>query len=249
MDSHLELAGKTALITGAAARVGAVITRRLHRAGAHVVVHYRRSREPAVQLGAELLAQRSDSVTLVQGDLLDEKTIPDLIEQSVASTQRLDLLVNNASTYYPTPIDAATADDWDDLIGTNAKAPFFLAQAAAPYLRMHRGSIINLADIHALRPHPEHPIYCMAKAANAMLTKSLALDLAPDIRVNGIAPGAILWPDGYQTDAERQEILARIPLARPGTPDSIGAAVLYFAAADYVTGQVLAVDGGRTVQQ
>lgn len=249
MDSRLELAGKTALITGAAARVGAVITRRLHRAGAHVVVHYRRSREPAERLGAELQAQRPNSVTLVQGDLLDEKIIPDLIAQSVAPTHRLDLLVNNASTYYPTPIDKATADDWDDLFGTNAKAPFFLAQAAAPQLRIHRGSIVNLVDIHALRPHPDHPIYCMAKAANAMLTKSLALDLAPEIRVNGIAPGAILWPEGYQTDAERQEILARIPLARPGTPDAIGAAALYFATADYVTGQILAVDGGRTVQQ
>lgn len=249
MESPLELAGKTALITGGAARVGAVITRRLHRAGAHVVVHYRRSRDPAEILRTELQAIRPNSVTLVQGDLLDEKVIPDVIAQSVASTRRLDLLVNNASTYYPTPIGAATTDNWDDLFGTNAKAPFFLTQAAAPHLRSQQGSIVNLVDIHALRPLPDHPIYCMAKAANAMLVKSLARDLAPDIRVNGIAPGAILWPEGYQTDAERQHILARIPLARPGTPEAIAAATLYFATADYVTGQILPVDGGRTVQQ
>ena len=249
MDSPLEMAGKTALITGGAARVGAVITRCLHRAGAHVVVHYRRSRDPAEALRTELQAKRPHSVTLVQGDLLDEQVISDVVAQSVASTHRLDLLVNNASTYYPTPIGAATTEHWDDLFGTNAKAPFFLAQAAMPHLRAQRGSIVNLVDIHALRPHPDHAIYCMAKAANAMLVKSLARDLAPDIRVNGIAPGAILWPDGYQTDAERQEILTRIPLARPGTPEAIAAATLYFATADYVTGQILPVDGGRTVQQ
>ena len=249
MDSPLELAGKTALITGAAARVGAAITRRLHRAGAHVVVHYRSSREPAAQLRAELDARRPGSVTLVQGDLLDERVIPEVIARSVAATQRLDLLVNNASTYYPTPIGAATAEQWDDLFGINAKAPFFLAQAAAAQLRAHQGSIVNLVDIHAIRPQADHPIYCMAKAANAMLVKSLAHDLAPEVRVNGIAPGAILWPDNYQTDTERRQILARIPLARPGTPEAIAAATLYFATADYVTGQVLPVDGGRTVQQ
>ncbi len=243
------LAAKTALVTGGAARVGAAIARVLHGAGAHVVVHFRHSRAPAEALQAELDAERSGSVTLVQGDLLDTARIAGVAKRALAATGRLDVLVNNASSYYPTPLGEATEAQWDDLFGSNAKAPFFLAQALAPALREVSGTIVNLVDIHAERPHRDHTLYCMAKAANAMLVKSLARELAPEVRVNGVAPGAILWPEEYFDDAKRRKILERIPLGRPGDPEAIAAAVLFLATADYVTGQVLAVDGGRTVQQ
>lgn len=249
MTESQALAGKTALVTGGAARIGAAIVRRLHAAGAHVVVHYGRSRQPALALQQELAARRPGGISLAQADLLDLAALPRLVETAAAPTGRLDLLVNNASTYYPTPLAAATPEQWQDLMGTNAQAPFFLAQAAAPLLRQNLGAIVNLVDIHALRPHPEHPIYCMAKAANAMLVRALARDLAPQVRVNGVAPGAVLWPAGYQSDAARQAILERIPLGRPGDPEDVAAAVLFLATAPYITGQILPVDGGRTVQQ
>jgi pteridine reductase len=245
-----QLVGKTALVTGGAARLGAAIARHLHAAGAHVAVHYRQSDGPAKALVDELCAVHPDSASLVQGDLLDPASWPRLVEHCQSVTGRLDVLVNNASTYYPTPVDQATIEQWDDLFGTNARAPFFLAQAAAPALRSRQGCIVNLVDIYADRPNAGHPVYCMAKAANAMMVKALAADLAPEVRVNGIAPGAALWPEDYQTDEDRARILERIPQGRPAGADQIAAAVMCMVTGpDYVTGQILAVDGGRSVQQ
>ncbi len=250
MQPSQQLAGKTALITGAAARLGASITRALHGAGARVVIHYRSSNAPALALCDELLALRADSAVAVQGDLHDAASWPHLIEAALTLSGRLDVLVNNASSYYPTPLAQATVKQWDDLFGSNARAPLFLAQAAAPELRRRRGCIVNLVDIHADRPNADHPIYCMAKAANAMMVKALARDLAPEIRVNGVSPGAALWPEDYLSDASKRAILERIPLGRPAGADQIAAAVLFMITGpDYVTGQILAVDGGRSVQQ
>jgi pteridine reductase len=249
LSTEQPLAGKTALVTGGAARVGAAIVRALHGAGAHVVIHYRSSEKPAVDLRAALEAERAQSVTLVQSDLLEVSRLDGIAAQALAATGRLDVLVNNASSYYPTPIGDADERDWDDLFGSNAKAPFFLSQALAPALRQTSGAIVNLVDIHAERPHAQHTVYCMAKAANAMLVKSLARELAPEVRVNGVSPGAILWPEEYFSDEKRLKILERIPLGRPGDPEAIAAAVRFLATADYVTGQILAVDGGRTIQQ
>lgn len=250
MEPSDSLQGKIALVTGGAARLGAEIVRQLHAAGADVVIHYRSSAAPAEALRDELEASRAGSATLVQGDLLQPESWPRLIEAAVAFGGGLDILVNNASTYYPTPVGEATPAQWDDLFGSNARAPFFLAQAAAAQLRARGGCIVNLVDIHAERPNPDHPVYCMAKAANAMMVKALARDLAPEVRVNGIAPGAALWPEGYMADATRQAILQRIPLGRPAGAEEIARAVLFMVNGNsYVTGQILAVDGGRTVQQ
>jgi len=243
------LAGRSVLVTGGATRVGAAIGRTLHAAGAHLAIHYRRSVSHAETLKAELEAQRPGSVTLVQADLLDCDALPDLVDQVVAACGRLDVLINNASSFYPTPVGEATAAQWDDLMGTNARAPFFLAQAAADQLRANHGCIVNLVDIHAERPHKRHTLYSMAKAANAMLVKSLARELAPEVRVNGVAPGAILWPEDFFEDEDRLAVLARIPLGRPGTPQDIADTVAFLVRADYMTGQILAVDGGRSVQQ
>jgi pteridine reductase len=251
---HLEqseiLQGKTALITGGAARLGASIARHLHAAGARVVIHYRRSSGPAQALCDELLAARAASATTVRGDLIDPESWPHLVEVAIGFGGGLDILINNASSYYPTPVGEATTAQWDDLFGSNARAPFFLAQAAAAELRMRRGCIVNMVDIHADRPIADHPVYCMAKAANAMMVKALARDLAPEVRVNGIAPGAALWPEDAIADTEKQEILKRIPLQRAAGADQIAAAVMFMVTGpDYITGQILAVDGGRSVQQ
>ena len=250
MKQSEDLQGKTALITGAAARLGAATVRHLHAAGARVVIHYRRSSTAAEALRDELLSLRAESATTVQGDLLDPESWPRLVGHAVEFGGGLDILINNASSYYPTPVATATAAQWDDLFGSNARAPFFLAQAAAPELRRRHGCIVNMVDIHAERPNADHPIYCMAKAANAMMVKALARDLAPEVRVNGVAPGAALWPQDALADAERREILQRIPMQRAAGADQIAAAVMCMVTGpDYVTGQILAVDGGRSVQQ
>lgn len=244
------LQGKTALVTGAAARIGAAICEALHAAGAHVVVHYRNSADRAQALVDRLNEGRQDSASLLQGDLCDMQQAPRLVEQVLSERGHLDILINNASSYYKTPIGSATQAQWDDLFGSNARAPFFLSQAAAPALGRRHGCIVNLVDIHAERPNKEHPVYSMAKAANAMMVKSLALELAPKVRVNGVAPGAALWPEHYFDDQERQEILKRIPLGRPAGAEQIVNAVMFMVAgSDYITGQILAVDGGRSVQQ
>jgi pteridine reductase len=215
-----------------------------------LLIHYRRSLAPAETLRDELEAQRPDSVHLVQADLHDPHSHQRLIESALSFRQRLDLLVNNASSFYPTPLADATQEQWDDLIGSNLKAPFFLSRAAAPSLREHQGAIINLIDIHAERPLKNYPIYSVAKAGNAMLVKALARELGPEIRVNGIAPGAILWPEQGLSDKDRETILERTALKRPGTPEDIAQTLLFlFRDAPYITGQIIAVDGGRTLQQ
>ena len=250
MSASLPLEGKTALVTGGAARIGATTVRLLQAAGARVVVHYRRSETPARRLTDELNGIRTGSAATVQGDLLDAASWPRLIDAAISLGGGLDILINNASTYFPTPVGEATPEDWDNLFGSNARAPFFLSQAAAPALRERKGCIVNLVDIYAERPNAGHPIYSMAKAANAMMVKALAMDLAPEIRVNGVAPGAALWPEDYLSDEARQKILERIPLGRPAGAEAISEAVMFMVTGpDYITGQILAVDGGRSVQQ
>lgn len=242
-----DLNDKTALVTGSARRIGAEIARRLHAAGANVAIHYRGSSNEAEVLAAELNAGRSDSAKIVQADLLDTESLPALIDQVVGWKGRLDALINNASTFYPTPAGTITEDDWQDLMGTNLKVPLFLSQAAIPALRDAGGSIVNIVDIHAQRPLAKHLVYGPAKAGLAMLTRALAKDLAPDIRVNGVSPGAILWPEDGMTDASKQSILEQIPLGRSGQPEDIAGTVLFLVRdAAYVTGQIIAVDGGRS---
>lgn len=242
------LTGRCVLITGAARRVGNAIARRLHAAGATVAVHYRRSATEARQLADELNAGRPDSATVFKADLAQAAQITSLVEAVTDWSGRLDVLVNNASSFYPTPIGSIDEKQWDDLVGSNLKAPLFLSQAATPHIRKQCGVIINIVDIHAKRPLHNHPVYGAAKAGLAMLTRSLAKDLAPEIRVNGISPGAILWPEDGMTDAARQSILRQIPLGRPGEPDDIATCALYLIRdASYVTGQIIAVDGGRSI--
>ena len=245
-NSGHSLAGRTALVTGGARRLGAAIATAFHGAGAQVVIHYRGSRQDAEALAAQLEKKRANSTALVQGDLLDTAALPALVAQAAAAFDSLDILVNNASSFYPTPVGEITAAHWDELVGSNLKAPLFLAQAAVPWLRRRGGLIINMVDVHARRPLAAHPVYCVAKAGLEMLTYSLARELGPEIRVNGIAPGAILWPESGVTDEEQTATLADIPLGRTGGPADIAACALYLArAGSYVNGQVIAVDGGR----
>ncbi len=237
-----------ALITGAGRRVGAVIARTLHAAGYDLALHYRHSGEAARALADELEPQRRGSTLLLQAELADLAALPRLLEQLLTHYGRLDALVNNASAFYPTPVGSATPAQWNELFASNAQAPFFLSQAAVPALRAARGGIVNLVDIYAERPLAEHPLYCMAKAALAAMTRSLALDLAPEVRVNGVAPGAVLWPSDGKSGDEQQAMLARTPLQRAGTPQDVAGAVLWLLRdAPYVTGQIIRVDGGRTL--
>jgi pteridine reductase len=242
------LTGKAALITGAARRVGATIARTLHAAGANIVLHYHSSAEPAQALAAELNQARPDSVVLVSADLLDLTQLQRLPAIATSNFGSLDILVNNASTFYPTPVHDITEIDWDDLIGTNLKAPLFLSQAASTALRISNGLIVNITDIHGGRPLSRHTVYSIAKAGVIMLTQSLARELGPAVRVNAIAPGPVMWPEDGM-DSERQaKIIERTALKRPGSPEDVARAVLFFASeAPYVTGQILAVDGGRSV--
>jgi pteridine reductase len=244
-----DLSGQWALITGAAKRIGAAIARGLHAAGANVAVHYFSSADDALALTDELNEIRSDSALAVPGDLADTSVIQPLVESVVAQTQRLDILVNNASSFYPTPLETVTEEQWDELIGSNLKAPVFLCKAALPWLRESgRGVIVNIVDVHAQRPLRNHPLYGVAKAGLAMLTRSLAKDLGPDIRVNGVAPGAILWPESGMPEQIQKNIVREIALKRPGAPSDIAAAVVFLVRdAPYVTGHILAVDGGRSV--
>jgi pteridine reductase len=242
------LSGKTALVTGAARRVGSAIARTLHAAGANVVLHYRSSAEDAAELGRELNGVRPGSAAVVSGDLLEIDKLPALAHAAVEAFGGLDILVNNASSFYPTPVGDITEIDWDDLIGTNLKAPLFLSQAAAPALHASHGLVLNLADIHGMRPLRRHPVYSVAKAGLIMLTKSLARELGPHVRVNAIAPGPVLWPDDGLDKALQAEIIDRTALKRPGSVSDVARAALFFAAeAPYITGQILAVDGGRSV--
>lgn len=246
-DSDRTLAGKTVLITGAARRIGAALARTLHEAGANLMLHYRTSGAQAQQLAAEMNGSRPGSAALAQADILDTRQLPLLVAGTVRAFGQLDILINNASTFYPTPIGEITEQAWDDLLGTNLKAPLFLAQAAAPALRLAQGLIINIVDIHGMRPMRRYPVYCAAKAALIMVTKSLARELAPHVRVNAVAPGPVMWPDDVDEEL-KHKIIARTLLKRPGSAEDVARAVRYFAAdAPYVTGQVLAIDGGRSV--
>ncbi|MBC7989413.1 MAG: pteridine reductase [Luteimonas sp.] len=238
-----------ALVTGAARRLGAAIARRLHADGHDLALHYRTSAAEMQALAAELETQRAGSVLTLQADLAEFDRLPELVAQTVGRYGRLDALVNNASTFQPTTLGDTTPAQWDALFASNARAPFFLAQAAAPHLKATRGAIVNLTDIYADRPLRGHAVYCMAKAALVMATKSLALELAPDVRVNAIAPGAILWAEHDDADAKQKAMLARTPLARTGTPQEIAEAVRWLLReATYTTGQVLRLDGGRLLE-
>jgi pteridine reductase len=242
------LEGKTALVTGGARRVGAAIARRLHAAGANVVLHYRDSATDADKLAAELNAQRAKSASTVKAELLAPIAPRALVAAALESFGRLDVLVNNASSFFPVEVGAIEASHFEELIGSNLRAPLFISQEAAPHLAEARGAIVNIVDIHAERPLRGYAVYSVAKAGLAALTRSLALELAPAVRVNGVAPGAIAWPEDGQLEAEeRQRIIRTTPLGRTGTPEDIAQAVHFFACAPYVTGQILSVDGGRSI--
>ena len=248
--SAAPLEDKVVLITGGARRVGAAISRRLHAAGANLVVHYRSSTGEARALKQELTAQRPNSVVLVQGDLLKQPNLAGLIKDAVKAYGRLDALVNNASSFYPTAMGEITEKAWDDLVGTNLKAPLFLSQAAARELRKNHGAIVNIIDIHAEFPMKNYVVYNIAKGGLVALTRSLAREMGPEVRVNGIAPGTILWPDddAWKDEVSRQRIMNQTALKRIGEPDDIAKAVEFLlTAGPYVTGQVIAVDGGRSV--
>lgn len=241
--------GKVVLVTGGAKRVGAAIARRLHAAGANLMLHYRASAGEARLLQAELNHLREGSVALIQTDLLDTAKLTGLVDQTLAHFGQLDALVNNASSFHPTPVGAITESEWTDLVGTNLKAPLFLSQAAAPALRRSQGAIVNITDIHAGRPLKGYAVYSLAKAGLAGLTRVLARELAPEVRVNAVAPGPILWPDDDQFDElSRQRIISATPLKREGSPDDIARAVLFLLRdAPYVTGHTIDVDGGRHI--
>lgn len=244
------LKGKVVLITGGAKRLGAAICRRLHGCGAELFVHYRSAAEEARALQAELNAKRTNSLALAQADLLKVSAASELVKEAVKEFGRLDAVINNASTFYPTVIGEITEKEWDDLIGTNLKAPLFLAQAATPELRKAHGCIVNIIDIHAELPMKNHAVYTAAKGGLLALTRALARDLAPEIRVNGVAPGTILWPEDevWRDEVARQRIINQTALKRIGEPEDIAAAVQFLLAdAPYVTGQVISVDGGRSI--
>lgn len=247
-DKRTDKDSPVALITGGAQRIGTLTARSLHQAGCRIVIHYRHSREPARQLQSELNQEREDSVMLVQGDLLQVAKLKNLVDETKIAFGRLDILVNNASSFYPTVVGETDEQQFEDLIGTNLKAPYFLCQAAAPLLRKHRGCVINMTDIYAERPLEEHPVYCAAKAGLVSLTRSLARELAPEVRVNAVAPGAIIWPTQGGNEISRQRIISRTPLKRSGAPSDIANTIRFLALdAPFITGQIINVDGGRTV--
>lgn len=242
------LTGRTALVTGAARRVGASIARALHGAGANVVLHYRSSGDDAARLAAELNQLRPGSAATAECDLLQVPALPALVSEVAHVFGGLDILVNNASTFYPTPLGDITEIDWDDLVGTNLRAPLFLSQAAAPLLHAREGLIINLADIHGTRPLRRYPVYSLAKGGLIMLTKCLARELGPHVRVNAVAPGPVMWPEDGLDEALQARIIAGTALKRVGSAADVARACLFFATeAPYVTGQILAVDGGRSI--
>jgi len=242
------LAGKVALVTGGARRVGAAIARRLHAAGAAVLIHYRDSDADATKLVAELNGVRSKSASSVKAELLAPIAPRALVSAALDSFGRLDVLVNNASSFFPVAMGAVEASHWEELVGSNLRAPLFIAQEAARELARTEGCIVNIVDIHADRPLKGYPVYSIAKGGLAAMTRSLALELAPKVRVNGVSPGAIAWPEDGQLDAaERERVIATTPLARTGSPEDIAQAVHFLACAPYVTGQIIAVDGGRSI--
>jgi pteridine reductase len=242
--------GKTVLVTGGAKRVGAAICRRLHAAGARIAVHYRGSWQEALALQDELNALRPESAAIFKADLLDFDALPKLVNEVIEKLGRLDALINNASSFYPTPMGEMNESQWNDLLGTNLRAPLFLAQAAAPELRRRHGVIVNIADIHAERPMHGHLLYSVAKAGLVALTRALAQEMAPQVRVNAISPGVIIWPENSNwLDAEqRRRIVAHTLLKREGEPDDVARTVQFLLNdSPYITGQIIAVDGGRSI--
>lgn len=238
---------KVALVTGAAKRVGAVIVRKLHSEGMNIILHYRSSRNDAQALQAELNEVRENSVVLIQAELLNTDKIAGMIREAVNIWGRLDVVINNASSFYPTPMGTVDEDQWEDIVGSNLKAPFFICQSAAEHLKKTNGCIINIVDIHAERPLKTYPIYSIAKAGITMLTRSMARELGPEIRVNGVAPGAILWPENID-EVTKQRIVSRTALKRRGDPQDIADTIAFLVnGAGYITGQIITVDGGRTL--
>jgi pteridine reductase len=241
------LQDKVALVTGGAQRIGAAIATRLHQSGMKLVIHYRSSEAEAHALQDALNGNRRESVILVRGDLLEVGKSRQLVSQCVQTFGRLDVIINNASTFHPTPFGDATAADWEGLMGTNLRAPFFLVQEAAAQLRKNHGCVVNMVDIHGLAPLRDHAIYSTAKGGLITLTRALAAELAPEVRVNAVAPGAILWPQGDDDELSHQRIISNTPLKRTGTPEEIAEAVLFLVSgAGFTSGHVLPVDGGRS---
>ncbi len=241
---------KIVLITGGAKRVGAAICRQLHAQGANLMIHYNTSVNEARALQAELNLMRPDSVAIIQGDLLNLAVLPNLVSETIKHFGRLDALINNASTYYPTEIGQINENNWQDLIGSNLKAPVFLAQAAAAELRKNHGCIVNITDMHIERPKKGYIVYSVAKAGLVTLTKSLAHELSPEVRVNAVAPGPVQWPEGNPQFDEvyRQRVINQTLLKRVGEPEDVAKAVKFLIYdAPFVTGHVLAVDGGRSL--
>ena len=244
------MAEKVALITGGARRVGAAVCRSLHTAGLDLMVHYRSSADDARALQAELNAVRPESVALVQADLLNISSLPTMVNDTVRQFGRLDVLINNASSYYPTPVGEVGEGEWEDLMGTNLKTPLFLSQAAAPHLKRNHGCIVNIVDIHADRPMRNYLVYSVAKGGLLALTRALASELGPEVRVNGVSPGVILWPEDerWSDEVARQRIIHTTLLKRVGEPEDIARTVRFLVLdAPYVTGQIIAVDGGRSI--
>lgn len=242
------LQDKVALVTGGARRLGAVIAARLHESGMRVVIHYRTSEGEAHVLQESLNKKRSGSVVLVRGDLLDVDKSRHLVSQCIQTFGRLDVIINNASSFYPTPLGDATAADWENLMGTNLRAPFFLVQEAAPELRKNHGCVVNMVDIYGRTPLKDHVIYSVAKAGLVALTRTMATELAPDVRVNAVAPGAVLWPQGDSDELAHQRVISNTPLKRTGTPEEIADAVMFLImSAGFTSGHVLPVDGGRSL--
>ncbi|MFK8028769.1 MAG: pteridine reductase [Gammaproteobacteria bacterium] len=245
----LSLYSRVILITGAARRLGAAMASHLHADGAKIVVHYRNSSDDADALVDSLNALRRDSAKSVQADLSDPDAIEPLAKAAIEAFGQIDILVNNASSFYPTPVGTVTASQWDDLMASNLRAPFFLSQALSSELRLRKGAILNMVDIHASRPLADHPVYCAAKAGLVMLTQSLAKDLGPDVRVNAIAPGPVMWPENDMDESSKTAIVDSTLLQRSGNPDDIARAARFLLRdATFTTGQILAIDGGRSLR-
>jgi pteridine reductase len=239
---------RAALVTGAAARIGATVAQTLHARGCDVMLHYNSNGEGAQRLADRLNAERAGSACLAQADLSSPGGVETLVGAVRAELGRLDILVNNASRFYPTAVGETLAWQWEDLVNSNLRGPYFLVQGLLDELRTAGGTVVNIIDVHGERPLRRHSVYCISKAGLAMMTRSLARELGPAIRVNGVSPGAILWPEHEPEAAEKQSILARTALSRLGDPADIASAVVYLALdAPYVTGQILAVDGGRSL--
>jgi len=250
MQLITNLQNKVVLITGGAKRVGAAICRELHANGAHLMIHYNTSKQAAKTLQAELNLQRPDSVSIIQADLLNPAIANSLVKETITRFGQLDILINNASTYHPTEIGNINEENWHDLIGSNLKAPTFLAQAAAKHLKKTRGCIVNITDMHIENPKKGYVVYSVAKAGLVTLTKSLAQELSPEVRVNAVAPGPVLWPENNSQFDEvyRQRVISQTLLKRIGDPTDIAKAVKFLASdAPFITGHVLAVDGGRSI--